>query len=273
MPPPPVPAAFNLPPATAARLAQAFTDALAAPDTGLLLDLAGLPPVPAGFVRWLLVQAVPQCDATLTRVALWHATVTGVLALDGVTLKLTPAFANCSFAAIDLTDATVPGFEAIGGALGTVRADRLDASGSVLLRGVRPDATYHHALPADAQSDVVIAGGLLLCGAKIRGNLDLRGARLGRVAQLGDVAVEADGLRVEGNALLSDGFGAWGEVRLNGSTIERDLDLSAAQLVNLRGRTLAAAGATVKGSLYLRHDGASTAFTSQGLLRLEGATI
>jgi hypothetical protein len=273
MPPPPVPAAFGLAPAVATQLEQAFLAAAAAPEAGLLLDLQGRPPVPAAFVRWLLLQAAPAFDATLTRVALWHATIDGALQLAGTTLRLTPAFVNCTATAIDLTDATVPGLEAIGGTLAAVRADRLDANGSVLLRGARADATYHHVLPADAQADIVIAGGLLLCGAKIRGNLDLRGAKLGRIARLDDVALEADGLHVEGNTLLGDGFGAWGEVRLNGSTIERDLDLSAALLVNLRGRTLAAAGATVKGSVYLRRDRAGKAFESHGLLRLEGATI
>ena len=57
---------------------------------------------------------------------------------------------------------------------------------------------------------------LRLCGAEIRGNLDMRGCCL--EAKPGDdkPSLFADGIKVHGSILLSDSFRSFGEVRLNG---------------------------------------------------------
>jgi hypothetical protein len=84
---------------------------------------------------------------------------------------------------------------------------------------------------------------------------------------------------VRGHVLLSDGFNAKGEIRLNGCNIHRNLDCSGAKLRNPNGYSLSAAGGHVSGSLYLSQTQEwitypeRTAFVSEGTLRLEGATI
>jgi hypothetical protein len=78
---------------------------------------------------------------------------------------------------------------------------------------------------------------------------------------------------------LSDGFSAVGEIRLNGCNIYRNLDCSGASLRNANGYSLSAAGAHVRGSVYLSETqewitySTHRPFISNGLLRLEGATI
>jgi hypothetical protein len=284
MPLPEFPAGLAPPDPVRTRL----TDAFAALEQGLTaeirVDLAGLPRIQAELVRWLLLTAIPASAGTATRLALWHATIVGRLNLAGARLPVTPCFAGCTFlpggnpagVGIDLADATVIGFEVIGGSLGAIRADRLSAGGSVLIRGVRQDVTYPHELPADVGPTVTIPHGVLLSGSKIRGNLDLRGARIGAMPEGhagGSVAVLADGLSVEGNMLLGDGTHVEAEVRLNGSLIQRNLDCSGALLSNAGGYSLSAAGAEIKGTVYLRRSATGVATRSVGALRLEGARI
>jgi hypothetical protein len=78
---------------------------------------------------------------------------------------------------------------------------------------------------------------------------------------------------------LCDGFSSSGEIRLNGCTIDRNLDCSGASLSNPGGYSLSAAGAHIKGSAYFSatHEWGTyhqkRPFTSNGMLRLEGAEI
>src|SRR5262249_59000911 len=96
--------------------------------------------------------------------------------------------------------------------------------------------------------------------------------------------VFADGLVVEGSALLSDGFTASGEVRLNGCKILRNLDFSGATLRNWNGYSLSAAGANISGTVYLcskkrwstYSDGrpfTPASFISEGTLCCAAATV
>jgi hypothetical protein len=90
------------------------------------------------------------------------------------------------------------------------------------------------------------------------------------------VPLFADGITVDGNVMLRDGFVARGEIRLNGSKIGRNLDCSGASVSNLRGHTLSAAGAHVEGSIYLcqtKYGDNRDVFFSEGALRLEGASV
>jgi hypothetical protein len=157
---------------------------------------------------------------------------------------------NCTFdAEININDAKIIGFDLISGSATTILADRLSAEGSVCIRAT------------------IIQ--LRLGGAKVRGDLDLRGCQLSGESNGAreSVPLFADGLFVEGKARLSDGFKASGEVRLNGCKIARDLDCSAATLRNWSGYSLSAAGANISGSVYL----CST--KSEGTLRFEGAKV
>jgi hypothetical protein len=79
--------------------------------------------------------------------------------------------------------------------------------------------------------------------------------------------------------LLSDGFQSLAEIRLNGCSIDRNLDCSGATLSNVGGYSLSAAGAHIAGSVHFSETQEwityqeKKAFASYGTLRLEGATI
>ena len=231
--------------------------------------------IPAALVRWLVLDAVPALAGKVSRLEIERATVDERIDLIGVKLTVALSLGGCALAGIDLTDSTAIAIEVIGGSVGFVRADRLSITGSLLLRGIREDPTYRRQPPAGAGRVVSIPQGILLSGAKIHGNLDLRGTHVGRLDGTQPdvcVALLADGLQVNGNALLGDGFSAAGEVRLNGSHVERNLDCTNAQFHNPGGFSLSAAGARVDGSIFLcAANGA--AMTSIGTLRLDGAEI
>ena len=243
-----------------------------APEPIVVAD-ASDPVVAAPFLRWFLLQTLAPRSTPLSRFTLWNAHVTGSLSLAGMRLRRTCAFMACRFdAPIDLTDARIVGFEVIGGSLFSLRADRLTASGSLLVRKPIEESSYPHDQPPP--QPVEIQHQLLLSGADIRGNADLRGCHLGAALPNGGdtVCVLADGAHVEGHFLLSAGVRANAEVRLNGMHVARNMDLSASVFHNLGGFSISAAGAHVRGTLYIcRH--LDTPFASVGTVRLEGATI
>jgi hypothetical protein len=268
---PTLPAQLAVPFEGARRIRVAFVALAAAPELGFRVDFRGLPPLPATLVRWLVLRALPDFDPTCARAALWHATLADALDLRGATLKPTLCFAACRLRGVDLTDASVQGFEVIGGQLRHLYADRLTARGSVLLRGAYPAGTYAQPLPDDTPPYLGIPAGILLNGAKLRGNLDLRGAWLGPMPDeenAGPLAMLADGLEAEGNVLMREGFRARGELRMNGAKIGRDLDASGAHLWNPHGSTLEAKGARVAGSLLI-----GAGLRSTGTLTLVGARV
>ena len=232
-------------------------------------------PITADAVKWLLLTALPERG--ILRLELWNACVDGILQLPRVEMKTMPCFAGCELAGIDLTDGSTPGLEVIGGRLGFLRADRLKTAGTVLLRGQRYDGGDWAEAVAGLSRSLRISGGVLLSGAKIHGNLDMRGGIVGPIAGMEaneTVAILADGLELDGNALLCDAFCARGELRFNGARIKRNLDISSAMLRNPDGYTLSAAGAHVDGTVYLnRHGGTRTGTVSVGMVRLDGAVI
>jgi hypothetical protein len=244
------------------------------PARGVDLTAAGDLTISAAFLRWFLVERVPEAGVSVPRVTLRGAEVQGLLDLSGVDLVTTPCFAACTLNdGIDLTDARIHDFEVIRGRVGTLRADRVTATGTFLLRVPLQDPSYAYAQPADGPMEV--PGEIRLCGAKIRGNLDLRGTRLGAAVGTGSdhVALEGDGMAVEGNVLLSAGFHSTGEIRLNGASISRNLDAQGATFSNPGGYCLSIAGAHVAGTLYLCRESAARGFLSEGTLRLEGAKV
>jgi sRNA-binding regulator protein Hfq len=78
----------------------------------------------------------------------------------------------------------------------------------------------------------------------------------------------ADGLKVEGDVFLRNGFKAEGEVRLLGAEIGGNLDCEEGQFVNEGEDALSADRVTVKGSVFLRNG-----FKADGAVRLLGAEI
>jgi hypothetical protein len=227
------------------------------------------PTITAPFLRWLLLEAMPASQLPIKRFELQAETIPDLLDLAGTSLGILPRFVNCRFAAgIDLTDATIIRFDLISSDTTAILADRLTAGGSLVIRASGEGSSLRRS---------VVSEQIRLCGAKIRGNLDLRGCDL--AAGRKPIPLFADGVVVEGNALLSDQFRAVGEVRLNGSHIHRNLDCSGASLCNKSGYSFTAAGARIDGSVYLCHTQPWVTypdpipFTSEGTLRLEGAKI
>jgi hypothetical protein len=240
-------------------------------------DLPSDRSVRSAFLRWFLLEALPATKLPLTQVELRDVTITGVLDLSGTTLRVTPRFVNCTFdAEINLNDAKIIGFDLISGRATIILADRLSAEGSMRICAAKDTESK--------QTTQIIQ--LRLCGANVRGNLDLRGCQLSGESNgtRESVPLFADGLVVEGNALLSDGFTASGEVRLNGCKITRNLDCSGATLRNWSGYSLSAAGANISGSVYLcsmkpwstysdKKPFTPTPFISEGTLRFQGAKV
>jgi hypothetical protein len=165
------------------------------------------------FLRWFLLEAMPAGKPLIVRFELKNANISSEFNLEGAQLETLLLFESCEFKSnIELSDATIFGFELAGGSARQVTADRLVTKSSLRLR------------PPKQQKLGPSIERLRICGAEICGNLDLRGCVLGATGSQHDLpSLFADGLTVKGNALLSEGFTARGEVRLNGSMFERNL--------------------------------------------------
>ena len=235
-------------------------------------DQNGDATIRGAFLRWFLLKAIPSARLPILQVEIEGATFEGIINLEATTLDLLLRFTACEFKQqIDLSDAALIGFELLGGSGQKIIADRLTVRGSLRIR-VQPGPN-----PVNAPRLAM----LRLCGAEIRGNLDMRGCLLGEEQQekANSPALFADGLHVQGSVLLSDGFSSFGEIRLNGGTIARNLDCSGATLTNRAGYSLSAAGAHISGSAYFSETREwstyplKAQFSSIGTLRLEGAVI
>lgn len=263
-----------------AALIAKLAEAKAALDTAVRVSGADMPisAVRAAFLRRFLLEMVPAANAGLTVLEMADVSVAGPFDLEGAKLAVLCRFTRCAFpAGVRLDDSEIGGIEFLGSRLKRLSANRLTASGSVACRAV---ATVDGAGRATILRSN-IARSLELCGAKIRGNLDLRGCDIDGAFDRneGPIAILADGMAVEGSVLLSENFRAQGEVRLNGCQISRNLDCTGAALDNVDGFSLSAAGAHVMGSLYLGRSEMSDTnrlerpFTSRGEFRIAGAQI
>jgi hypothetical protein len=206
----------------------------------------GDPAIRGDFLRWIVLEAIPSTDLPITHVEIEGAVIQGTVDFEGATLTPLLRFVACTFSkTIKLSDAVIIEFEMIGGAAPEIAADRLTVKGSFKLR----ERYSSNPVPGPRIAQ------LRLCGAEIRGNLDMRGCALQAIrndphTREPDSANEqdkksglhdnqdlpplfADGLTVHGNVLLSAGFTSDGEIRLNGCTIDRNLDCSGATLASL----------------------------------------
>ncbi|MCZ6652272.1 MAG: hypothetical protein O7D91_04515 [Planctomycetota bacterium] len=134
--------------------------------------------------------------------------------------------------------------------------------------------------------------GVQVKGARIDGALDLSYAKIGFPLSIKHSAIPrgmgmlrchlyalfldgthtgpitADGLRVEHDLHMREGFHATGEVRLLGATIGGTLDCSKSDFSNPNEKALSADGIDVKGGIFLRNE-----FKAEGEVRLLGASI
>ena len=128
-------------------------------------------------------------------------------------------------------------------------ADELNVQGSVSLRGVRAE------------------GEVRLLGGTICGNLECDNSQFINKNKEGK-ALSADGLNIDGNVNLRNGFKAEGEVRLLGASVVGDLDCNKGKFINEDRIALSADGLKVCGAVFLRHG-----FKAEGTVSFVGATV
>jgi len=119
---------------------------------------------------------------------------------------------------------------------------------------------------------------LVLAGCRLEQGLDLRYAKMPLLSLAGSWtgAIDADGLKLEGNLFLRSGFHAVGEVRLLGASVGGDLDATGGTFNNSNGDALMADRIEVRGNIFLRNDFnpfLRKDFHAEGQVRLLGATI
>jgi hypothetical protein len=137
-------------------------------------DQNGDATIRGAFLRWFLLKAIPSARLPILQVEIEGVTFEGIINLEATTLDLLLRFIACEFKQqIDLSDAVLIGFELLGGSGQKIIADRLTVRGSLRIR-VQPGPN-----PVNAPRLAM----LRLCGAEIRGNLDMRGCLLGEEQQ------------------------------------------------------------------------------------------
>ena len=120
------------------------------------------------------------------------------------------------------------------------------------------------------------AGDVRASGARIKGQLDLGGAKLKNV---NGCALNLNGAEIGGSVFAGNGFEAYGEIRAWDATIKGQLDLNGATLNNPNGVALNLFGAQIGSSVFagdgFEAHGEILAWdaTIKGLLSLSGATL
>jgi hypothetical protein len=183
-------------------------------------------------------------------VKLRGARITGSLDLEAATLTCPLLLQDCYIhELVNLDDATARVIRLPGSHLPGLTARQLHTTGDLDLSATSfaPDSD------------------LRLGGAHIGGRLNLDGATL---ANPGGIAMNGDGLAVEGSMLCGRGFAAAGEFRLEGAHIAGFLDMDGATLTNPGGMALNAIQITVGNSMYC-----GERFTATGEVRLIGGHI
>jgi hypothetical protein len=111
-----------------------------------------------------------------------------------------------------------------------------------------------------------------LIGAKIGGYLDCAGGKFINKTKRGseheNKAIEATGVKVDGNVSFCDGFESKGTVSLYGATIGRELDCKGGKFTNPGWVAFNGDQMQVKGCVFLSED-----FEAKGQVRLIGAKI
>ncbi|MEU0174147.1 membrane-associated oxidoreductase [Streptomyces massasporeus] len=236
--------------------------------------------VRAAVVRALLLSA-PQEDGETAALRLAGARITGVLNLQYADLDHAVRLSHCFFEDVpvlyaarlrqlNLRGSVLPGLDAatlrVDGVLrmsdclfdGPVRLGGAQISGALFMDGAGIDETpsgqpalqLNHVTVGDGLSapGLRTRGEVRLTGASVAGSIDLNGARL--QAGAGEVALDAETLTVEGDALLREAD-VLGWIGLRGARIAGRLDLSHARLANPGDAALRASSCTI-GELWVR---------------------
>ncbi|HKU44644.1 MAG TPA: pentapeptide repeat-containing protein [Polyangiales bacterium] len=171
-------------------------------------DLSG---VESSDVAELLAEPEALCEGRSTLCL--RGVRGGALDLRGRSLQVDLRLHDCELDELNLSDARFIGVSVLDCAIGRVRAQRLQCSGSLLIQTQRSDRSL---------------GSVQLDGARVGGNWWV-GATLDAPAsvQLHVAGVSADGIAVAGHALFY-GTTCHGNLGLSGANVGRDLDLRAA---------------------------------------------
>ncbi|MFJ7335230.1 membrane-associated oxidoreductase [Streptomyces sp. NPDC101116] len=236
--------------------------------------------VRAAVVRALLLSA-PQEDGETAALRLAGARITGVLNLQYSDIDHAVRLSDCFFENVpvlyaarlrqlNLRRSVLPGLDAatlrVDGVLrlsdclfdGPVRLGGAQLSGALFLDGAdigeppagQPALQLNHVTVGDGLSapGLHTRGEVRLSGASVAGTIDLNEARL--QAGAGQVALDAETLTVEGDALLREAD-VLGWIGLRGARIAGRLDLSHTRLANPGDAALRASSCTI-GELWLR---------------------
>jgi hypothetical protein len=220
------------------------------------------------FLRWFLLEALPNAALAITKLELQNINVPDEVDLRRSELKLLLTFINCKFdGEINLTDSTITGIEMLSSEAEDFIADRVEVPGSLRFNVASSSESAHPRLRH-----------LRLCGATIKGNLNLKGCHLHGKDHKTSASLLADGLNVHGHMMLSGGFKSEGEILLDGSEIGQNLDCSGGTFLYRNGRSLSATRARIAGSLRLcveksTEDSGCVQFRSEGMVQLNGAHI
>lgn len=176
------------------------------------------------------------------------ARIRGELDLSFVELETPLAMNYCFFdSRIKIRSASVPVLELTGSRMQSLDARRVDVAGEILLE------------------DVQASGPIELAGARIGGDLDVRGAKLR--SNTGD-ALNADGVHIGGNVFLSDGFRGKGRVGLHSARVGGQVNCRNGTFVNPTGDAFNANASEIQVGVFMSQN-----FTAHGRVLLRGARL
>ncbi len=180
-------------------------------------------------------------------VQLAHAFIAGTIDFYGTIIPENFWLSNCTIDGdIILLDCCAESVSLQGSCLNALIGDRLESTGSLLLR-------------QDFQAKETVR----LLGAKIGGNLDCRGGEF----QHSETALFCDSIETAGDIFLNDGFQAKGTVRLLGAKIGGYLDCRNGNFLS-KDLSLALEGAVVKDACLIDHG-----FLALGKVHLTNTSI
>jgi hypothetical protein len=199
----------------------------------------------SAFLFWLCTNQQAAACIPPKGIRIRGARIKGPLDFEGATLAHRLSLSRCAIPeGIVLTDARTRRIDLSGSYTQRIHADGLTVEGTLVLSGL------------------ICAGAVRLVGARIGGQLRCTGARL---ENPNGNALFADGMTVERDVFLDQGFHAVGEVWLLGARIGGNLGCTGARFENPNGDALSADRMTVEESVFL-----DQGFHATGAVRLPG---
>jgi hypothetical protein len=208
---------------------------------------AGNEAVGAALIRRLVlgVGIEPKCR----KLTVYNAVIEDPIDLEAGTLRFPVKFHGCQLRAeVNLEQARAEGVYFVACTMCGLAADQLRTTVGLVVR------------------ECTVSGGITLRGAHIGGQLELRASTL--VGGPDNVVLVADGLVVEQDADLSEGFQAEGQVRLIGARIGGQLTCVRATFTLPGGTALDARGLTVGEHVFWQKG-----FHARGEIRLDGGCV